>query len=274
MPNKLTKLRVNRVDLVDQPAVPKAKFLILKSDVPVETERITKAAVVLPFRDLPVSDERSWDANAAEASVRAWAGGDDMDWGKYSRAFLVRDGDTKNLTSYKYPIATIKDGKLTAVWGGLVAALQRGRQQLAGTTGTRFENHIKRYYKKLKQEFPAKKEKRFGKMNHEEIKGKYKISDEDFQSFLDSLDPDENVKRVVQSEVKTTIQPLFDAFKEQLRAELASEESEETQDETEEPTVEVAAEDIHELATLAAEGLVPEADLKQIQTLFQGGTRV
>lgn len=66
----------------------------------------------------------SWDAGAATAAVKQWAG-DNM--GKYAKAFLYKDasGDPKLQGSYKFPIATISNGHLTIIPNAVRAAASR-----------------------------------------------------------------------------------------------------------------------------------------------------
>jgi HK97 family phage prohead protease len=63
-----------------------------------------------------------WDAGAARAAIKKWATGSDgkVDTGKYGQAFLVKGGD--KLSDYKFPIKTVKDGKLVVVCRAIQAA--------------------------------------------------------------------------------------------------------------------------------------------------------
>jgi ATP-dependent protease ClpP protease subunit len=79
-------------------------------------------------RDLPLNEERSWDADEADQTVRRWASRDgsgekdQMDWAKYRRAFVVYDAASEeNFTAYKLGFADVVDGRLTAIRRGLVA---------------------------------------------------------------------------------------------------------------------------------------------------------
>jgi len=93
---------VNAVSLVDEPAVPKAKFVVIKSkgdtnggDPKSLWERIKNTFITRAASgstDLPLADrDRPWDADVAVARVRSWAGGPDkenIDWAKYRQAFF------------------------------------------------------------------------------------------------------------------------------------------------------------------------------------------
>ncbi len=111
---------------------------------------------VTKFTDLPLADrELAWDADEAEALVRRWATDDEeIDFDRYSKAFVVVDGPEDNLTSYKLPFATVTDGQLTAVPRGIfagAAALQgaRGGIDLPSGDLTRAQNHLGQYYTKM-----------------------------------------------------------------------------------------------------------------------------
>jgi hypothetical protein len=78
-------------------------------------------------RDLDTSS--GWDAGAARAAIKKWATGADgkVDTGKYGQAFLVKGGD--KLSDYKFPIKTVKNGKLVVV----CAAVHAAEGRLAGS---------------------------------------------------------------------------------------------------------------------------------------------
>ena len=156
---ELVNLHVDRVDLVDLGAVPKSRWLIQKSD---DAYAVAKAAKpkVLPYRDLPMDMEMSWDAGDARkrmraACMRSALGNGEVDMKKYARGFMIMDGDPENTTSYKYPIATIKDGKMTGVFASLSAAVGRGKTNLPADIFKKMMSvHVRRYYKKANKELP------------------------------------------------------------------------------------------------------------------------
>lgn len=78
-------------------------------------------------RALPIDKRGTWDATAATNRMKRAAGGpkkENMSWGKYQKGFVWYDsGDKENFGSYKLPFADIIGGKLTAVWGGVNAAM-------------------------------------------------------------------------------------------------------------------------------------------------------
>ena len=74
--------------------------------------RSASGAAGLPF----AARDASWDAAAADKRVQAWAGGENMDWAKYGKAFFyVDEADKEKLGSYKLQFADIIDGELKAV---------------------------------------------------------------------------------------------------------------------------------------------------------------
>lgn len=107
--------------------------------------------------DLPLADQaRPWDAQAAEKRVRAWAGGEDnMDWGKYAKAFFAVDTERREeFGGYKLPFADIVDGRLTAVPRGIfavAAVLQgsRGGVDLPEDVQNAIKRKVAAYYHKM-----------------------------------------------------------------------------------------------------------------------------
>ena len=115
---------------------------------------------VPPFADLPLADrERAWDADAAEGRVRAWAGGDEPDWGKYRRAFFWYDEeDAETFGAYKLGFADVVDGELTAIPRAVfavAAVLQGGRGGVDLPAGDEaaVKNRVERYYAKMREQF-------------------------------------------------------------------------------------------------------------------------
>jgi len=111
------------------------------------------------YQNLPIV-EKAWDAGAAKKRVAAWAGGDDMDWSKYAKAFLWFDSaDRKKIGSYKLPYADVIDGSLKAVSRGIFAAAAaiqgaRGGVDIPEGDIARIRAHLARYYKKMDKEVP------------------------------------------------------------------------------------------------------------------------
>lgn len=114
---------------------------------------------VVPYQDLPLGRARAWDAAAAEGRVREWAGGTETNWTRYRRAFLWYDREKPDeLGSYKFPIADVVDGELTAIPRGIFAAAgviqgARGGASIPGSDVAGVRAHLTRYYEKMRREF-------------------------------------------------------------------------------------------------------------------------
>lgn len=116
-------------------------------------------------RDLPVSDRDVWDGNAARKRIEQWATeGEEINWKKYQQAFVYVDPDAADTKGgYKLPFADIIDGKLTAVWGGIKAAMgallgARGGVDISDNERKAAYNFLVGYYKKLDREPPEFRE--------------------------------------------------------------------------------------------------------------------
>jgi hypothetical protein len=116
---------------------------------------------VTTFQDLPLADrDRSWDGDAAEKRVRAWADAEDEPTEKYRDAHVWYDADSKeNFTAYKLLIADVIDGRLKAVPRGVMAAGNvmaggRGGVDLPQNDIDRVKSHLARYYSKMGEQAP------------------------------------------------------------------------------------------------------------------------
>ena len=183
---------VNFVSLVDEPAVPKAKFVAIKSNGDtggdpkswwewIKNKIIAKAAN--GATDLPLADRnRAWDSDAAEARVRKWASSDGsgdkekINWSRYRQAFFWYDeNNPENFGSYKLPFADVIDGRLMAVPRGIIAAAQaiqgaRGGVNIPAEDVDDVKRRIAAYYKKMDDEPPwSEKSKGGDDMTREEI---------------------------------------------------------------------------------------------------------
>jgi len=126
-----------RADFIDYPAVPQAGLINVaaaETQVPLELlarfyETQSHQASAVSWNETPTAPvDRSWDVDATEARVRAWAGGpgkEGVDWAKYLTAFAWYDGDdAENFGGYKLLHHDVVDGRLHVVWSGVVAAMQ------------------------------------------------------------------------------------------------------------------------------------------------------
>jgi len=118
-------------------------------------------ASVVPFQDLPLADEeKEWDADAAKGRIKEWAGGDDIDWDKYRRAFLWYDSENKETQgAYKLPIADVVDDGLNVVPRGVFAAAgavsgARGGVDIPDDDLPKVKTHLEKYYDKMDRKAP------------------------------------------------------------------------------------------------------------------------
>jgi regulator of replication initiation timing len=155
----------DRIDFVAEPAYPQAGLLniglVAESDGGLV--KVYQASVVSFEETVKAPEERAWDADAAEARVRGWAGGPDkekVDWGKYRRAFAWYDSeDPENFSSYKLMHHDIVDGRLHVIWKGVVAAMQVTLGARDGVDVPQSEhrgvyNHLARHYRQFEKETP------------------------------------------------------------------------------------------------------------------------
>lgn len=114
-------------------------------------------------RDLPLDESASWDGNAAVGRMRILAGGPDkdkIDWAKYKKGFVwFNEEDKENFGSYKLPFADVKDGKLTAIWGGVANAMRvvlgaRGGVSISDADKKKCHSFLASYYKKFDKPVP------------------------------------------------------------------------------------------------------------------------
>lgn len=145
----LKELKLWEVSVVTFPANPIAGVNGIKS--------------VVPFQNLPLADkDTSWDGSAAKKAIKEWATDEngDIDFAKYKKGFIWFDknnADTEG--AYKLPVATIIDGKLTAVPKSIyacAAAVQgaRGGLKIPANEVAGVKTHIAKYYSKLGEKPP------------------------------------------------------------------------------------------------------------------------
>jgi len=125
-------------------------------------QKIAEKAV--PSHETPKAPEdTAWDADAAEARVRKWAGGPDkdkIDWAKYRQAFAWYNAeDPENFGSYKLPHHDVIDGRLVVVWRGVAAAMAvlfgaRGGVDIPEADRKAVYTHLARHYRQFDREPP------------------------------------------------------------------------------------------------------------------------
>jgi HK97 family phage prohead protease len=116
---------------------------------------------VVPKQDIPLADRnRAWDSAAADARVRAWAGGEEnLSWTQYRKAFMWYDGDNpQEFGSFKLGYADVIDGELKAIPRGIMAiagVLQgaRGGVSIPDADKTRIKGIVSRWYAQMRTEF-------------------------------------------------------------------------------------------------------------------------
>lgn len=112
---------------------------------------------------LPTADpDQDWDAGEAIKNVKAFASDDDgnIDFDTYEKAFfwVVAEADDKQ-GDYKLPFADVIDGKLTAVWNGVAAAMgalngAQGGVKMPDADREPVYEQIGKYYKKFSKDQP------------------------------------------------------------------------------------------------------------------------
>jgi hypothetical protein len=157
--NILHATRVDRIAIVDRPAVPDAQIVIFKR----QEGGIEKGAI--SFQDLPIADVKAgWDADAALKAIKAYAGGDNIDWAKYRKAFMWHDKNAETEGAYKLPCADVVNGELVIVPKAIFAIVgavagARSGINIPQEDKKKVLSNCKKYYKKMDKEFPEVAEK-------------------------------------------------------------------------------------------------------------------
>jgi uncharacterized protein len=132
--------------------------------VPVQIETSQEESIEEPeeksicgSKSLPTDSSDSWDGAAAKANIKKWASDADgnIDFSKYKKGFVYQNSsaDASTVGAYKLPFADVVSGKLTAVWGGVSAAMgavngARGGADLGDDKKSCY-NFLASYYKKF-----------------------------------------------------------------------------------------------------------------------------
>ena len=110
--------------------------------------------------DLPIAPrDTTWDAAAADKRVQEYAGGEKMDWEKYSKAFFYVDETKKDLLgSYKLQFADVINGSLVAVPKGIFAVAgvlngARGGVNIPDSDAAEIKDKVAAYYSRMAKEF-------------------------------------------------------------------------------------------------------------------------
>jgi hypothetical protein len=120
----------------------------------------------VPYRQTPAAPEdRAWDADAALARLRQWAGidGDQPDWSNYRQAFAYFSGAGDKAEDYKLPHHDVIDGQLQLVFKGVAAALAAVNGARGGVHFERASDrdkvydHLARHYRDFGRQPPEPK---------------------------------------------------------------------------------------------------------------------
>ena len=150
----LKKLKLWEISLVTIPMNPEAEVTSMKSNV--------------SFQDLPLAArDCEWDAESAAIRVKEHLESVESPSDSYCKEFLWHDDQAhEDFNSYKFPIADVIDGKLTAIPRAIFAAAAALNCK-RGDTGIPDEDregviaHINRYYAKMDLESPFREESSF-----------------------------------------------------------------------------------------------------------------
>jgi HK97 family phage prohead protease len=102
---------------------------------------------------------RAWSASDADSRLRAWAGGDSIDWTKYASVHFWVDPDMRQqFGGYKLPFCDVVDDKVQAIWRGVsacAAAIQGSRGGVSIPSGDvpAVKRKIEAYYTKAAKQF-------------------------------------------------------------------------------------------------------------------------
>ena len=169
----ITEVNLWEVSVVTFQAQPLAKIARVKSasgGVIIHGNQIREetSKSVIPYQGLPMADVGAeWDADAAVARVREWAGCKEEPNGRYRKAFLWSDCDAQeNIDRCMLPIADVVDGELTIIPKALFDAAAtvhgaKGRSDLPDDDITQIKDHIGQYYKRMERDPPWEGQKSF-----------------------------------------------------------------------------------------------------------------
>jgi hypothetical protein len=124
-------------------------------------EKVKFSRGAVESHEPPKADEgKEWDANAAIARLKEWAGAKDEPNAKYKTGFAWFDSDAlENFGSYKLPHHDIVDGGFVVVWGGVAGAMgallgARGGVDIPAADRKGVYSHLARHYRQFDKEVP------------------------------------------------------------------------------------------------------------------------
>lgn len=152
-------VELDHVAITRAPANPDSNGLLsLRSRIEDAIRSTPSVREVPSFGDLPLADmdkEWNWDSEASNDVL-----GDPPDWDRYKAAHAYCDPEELGTKAgYKLPFAMMVDGKLTAVWRGIAAAMgallgARGGVDIPANERKKVYDLLARYYKKAEKEPP------------------------------------------------------------------------------------------------------------------------
>jgi len=118
---------------------------------------------VVPYQNLPIdTSDRAWDEGEARKALMEYAKDSkgNVNWAKYRKGFVWYDSEADDKAgSYKFPIATVEDGKLTAIKRGVYAAAASiNKAKVSDSDKAGIRSHLGKYYKKMNETPPWDKE--------------------------------------------------------------------------------------------------------------------
>jgi len=189
--------------------------MIVASDTNVlelSAEEIGLVKGICGSSSLPLSDKSSWDGDAARK--RMWEKG--LSTFKKGHVWQKPDENPETKGAYSLPFADIIDGTLTAVWGGVRAAMAAVHGARNAPEGDRRKQHnfLAKYYRRFGKEPPEFKTYTDEELH--EIFGidtsdidKQNSTDGDHQGTANDMEPIVNV-------VREELTELFNTFKEEV----------------------------------------------------------
>ncbi|GIW70330.1 MAG: hypothetical protein KatS3mg101_1077 [Patescibacteria group bacterium] len=128
-----------------------------------------ESKTAIDYEETPKAPEdREWDGERAEISIRKWASSDGsgepdtIDWEKYRRGFAWYDAENKEtFGAYKLPHHEVIDNELQVVWRGVAAAMaalmgSRGGVDIPEDEWDAVYNHLAKHYVQFDKEPPEK----------------------------------------------------------------------------------------------------------------------
>ena len=278
--NVVRGLRFKELSLVAVPGIPEANIRVVEKDnsiVMPEAEIKLKEKVeeaVVPFKATKKApEERGWDADRAEASIRKWASSDGsgdkdkINWSKYRQGFAWYDPEhADDFGGYKLPHHEVIDGELCVVWRGVAAAMAalmgaRGGVNIPDKDRRGVYNHLAKHYKQFDKQPPSFEAVEAIRKANEINKIIDELSDEDAKAVAETLrEADYDLgKNTLQSEAQGEMTEKLESKPEEKVEEKVEQKPEEKKIEVHVDTKPIAEklEELKELISPKKEETVP-----------------